>query len=202
MIPAEEALTRLVDGNKRFVAGVQNFDATASSAKRAELLEGQEPMAIILGCSDSRVPLELVFDQGLGDLFVVRVAGNVVGPTQLESIEFSASAHGAKLVVVLGHSNCAAVAATVAELGKPEEECSKNMRAIIGRIRPALEKLYETKFKDQPEEMHKHAVRENVRACVDHLRNGSSILADLANNQGLMIIGAEYSLETGMVDFF
>ena len=202
MIPAEEALTRLVEGNKRFVAGVRSIDTLASPAKRDELLNGQEPMAIVLGCSDSRVPAELVFDQGLGDLFVIRVAGNIVAPSQIESIEFSAEQHGAKLVVVLGHSNCAAIAATVEELGKPEQERSQSMRAILDRIRPALESLYESDLKNQPEEMLKSAVRANVRACVDHLCHGSRILEDLTNNHDLLIVGAEYSLETGVVDFF
>lgn len=202
MIPAEEALQRLIEGNKRFVAGVRSIDALTSPAKRDELLDGQEPFAIILGCSDSRVPAEIVFDQGLGDLFVIRVAGNIVAPSQVDSVEFSAEHHGAKLVVVLGHSNCAAIEATIAQLGKSEEDRSSNMHSIVSRIRLSLETLYETDLRDKPDELMKHAVRANVRACVDHLRRGSRKLEDLTNHHDLVIVGAEYSLETGLVDFF
>ena len=202
MIPAEEALQRLIEGNKRFVAGERSIDAQTNTAKRAELLDGQEPFAIILGCSDSRVPAEIVFDQGLGDLFVIRVAGNIVAPSQLDSVEFSAEHHGAKLVVVLGHSNCAAVQATVAQLGMSEEDRPDNMHAILSRIRPSLEALYETDLREQPDELMKHAVRANVSACVDRLSRGSSKLKDLTNNHDLLIVGAEYSLETGLVEFF
>lgn len=202
MIPAEEALSRLIEGNKRFVSGVRSIEALASPAKRDELVKGQEPMAIVLGCSDSRVPAELVFDQGLGDLFVIRVAGNIVAPSQIESVEFSAEMHGAKLVVVMGHTNCAAIEATVEQLGKPESERSQSLQAIVSRIRPSLETLYETDLRNQPEELLKFAVRANVRSCVDHLRHGSRILEELVNNHGLVIVGAEYSLETGVVEFF
>ena len=202
MIPAEKALQRLIEGNQRFVAGVRSIEALASPAKRDELVDGQEPFAIVLGCSDSRVPAEIVFDQGLGDLFVIRVAGNIVAPSQIESVEFSAAQHGAKLVVVLGHSNCAAVAATLGELAKPEKERSRAMQAITGRIAPALETLYETKSGMAQEQLMNHAVRANVRACVNHLRHGSVTIEKLTRDDGLLIVGAEYSLETGKVEFF
>ncbi len=202
MIPAEKALQRMIEGNQRFVAGVRSIEALASPAKRGELVDGQEPFAIVLGCSDSRVPAEIVFDQGLGDLFVIRVAGNIVAPSQIESVEFSAAQHGAKLVVVLGHSHCAAVAATLDELAKPENERSRAMQAITGRIAPALETLCETNPDVAQEELMQHAVRANVRACVNHLRHGSVSLEKLTRDDGLLIVGAEYSLETGKVEFF
>ena len=202
MIPAEEALTKLIDGNKRFASGARSNDTLTSPAKRDELVKGQHPWAIILGCSDSRVPAELVFDQGLGDLFVIRVAGNIVAPSQIESIEFSAVMHGAKLVVVMGHSNCGAIEATLEQMGKPESERSQNLQAIVGRIEPALETLYKSDLRNQPDELLKIAVRTNVSACVDHLKRGSETLKELVNNQGLVVVGAEYSLETGVVDFF
>ncbi len=202
MVPANEALQRLIEGNKRFVAGERSDDALASQAKRDALVAGQAPFAIILGCSDSRVPAELVFDQGLGDLFVIRVAGNVVAPTQIESIEFSAEAHQAKLVVVLGHTHCAAISATLEQLDQPQESRSPKLGSIIDCIRPALATLHETDLRDQPEELLKQAVRANVRACADRLRHGSKLLEDLCNNHDLLIVGAEYSLESGEVDFF
>ena len=202
MIPAEEALTRLIDGNKRFASGSRSNDTLTSPAKRDELVKGQHPWAIILGCSDSRVPAELVFDQGLGDLFVIRVAGNIVAPSQIESIEFSAAMHGAKLVVVMGHTHCGAIEATLEQMGKPESERSQNLQAIVGRIEPALETLYKSDLRSQPDELLKTAVRTNVSACVDHLKRGSETLKELVNNQGLVVVGAEYSLETGVVEFF
>jgi len=202
MIPAEKALQQLIEGNQRFVAGVCSTDAQAGHTRRGELVDGQEPFAIVLGCADSRVPAEIVFDRGLGDLFVVRVAGNIVGPSQLESIEFSASQHGAKLVVVLGHSNCAAVAATLGELAKPENERSRAMQAITGRIAPALQTLRETKSDLAQAELMQYAVRANVRACVDQLRHDSVTLEKLSRDAGLLVVGAEYSLETGKVEFF
>ena len=202
MIPAEKALQRLIAGNQRFVAGVRSIEALASPAKRVELVDGQEPFAIVLGCSDSRVPAEIVFDQGLGDLFVIRVAGNIVAPSQIESVEFSAAQHGAKLVVVLGHSNCAAVAATLGELAKPENERSRDMQAITGRIAPALETLCETGLTMKPDELMHHAVRANVRACVNQLRHSSATLEKLSSENSLLIVGAEYSLGTGVVEFF
>lgn len=202
MITAIEALERLREGNQRFSSGVRSIDTLTSNSRRDELVQGQEPFAIILGCSDSRVPAELIFDQGLGDLFVIRVAGNIVAPSQVGSVEFSAEQHGARLVVVLGHSQCGAIAATVDQLQQPTEARSANLSAIVDRISPAVESLLEV-GKDLPrEELLRQAVRANVRACVDHLRHGSRILEELIAQDGLLVVGAEYSLETGVVEFF
>lgn len=202
MITAAEALSRLKEGNSRFVADETNDNDLRNSSRRPELVAKQEPFAIILGCSDSRVPAELVFDQGLGDLFVIRVAGNIVAPSQVASVEFCAEQFKTQLVVVMGHTNCGAISATLKELKVPAEERSENLHAIVNRIRPSVETLLETDLVNRPEELLTAAVRSNVRACVSHLQHGSRILEQLTISNGLQIVGAEYSLETGKVEFF
>lgn len=202
MSTAQEALARLQAGNQRFVAGVRDVQTLISQLRRGELVAGQTPFAIILGCSDSRVPAELVFDQGVGDLFVIRVAGNIVAPSQIGSIEFAAERFGTRLVVVLGHSLCGAVQATLEELKRPTETRSPNLRSIVDRIRPAVETLLETDLRRDPAALIRHAVRANIRAAANQLRHGSEILEQLIQHQGLLVVGAEYSLETGVVDFF
>ena len=202
MIPAAEALQRLRDGNGRFVSNVRSHDSLGSEARRAEVAAGQEPFAIILGCSDSRVPAEIVFDQGLGDLFVIRVAGNIVAPSQVGSVEFAAERYGTRLVVVLGHSQCGAILATIDELKRPTVNQSRNLHSIVDRVRPAVEPLLQTDLRRQPDDLVRHAVRANVRSSVGHLRHGSQILEQLIEKDNLIVVGAEYSLETGVVDFF
>ena len=166
------------------------------------MTDGQTPFAIILGCSDSRVPAEIVFDQGLGDLFVIRVAGNIVAPSQVGSVEFSAERYGTRLVVVMGHSSCGAILATLEELGRPTDAQSKNLRAIVDRIRPAVEPLLDAHRDGPPEDLVHRAVRANIRASASHLRHGSEVLEQLIQTNGLLVVGAEYSLETGVVEFF
>ena len=202
MIPALDALDLLVDGNRRFASGVHGRDGLEDRARRRELTDGQEPFAIILGCSDSRVPAELVFDQGLGDLFVIRVAGNIVAPSQVGSVEFAASRFGTKLVVVLGHAECGAVLATLEELGRPSADQSRNLRSIVDRIRPAVETLLSTDLRRERVSLERQAGRANIRASADHLRHGSEVLETLIRDAGQLVVGAEYSLETGTVDFF
>jgi len=199
MIPAEDALARLREGNTRFVSNVRTAGAFPSHDRRAELAAGQEPFAIVLGCSDSRVPAELVFDQGLGDLFVIRVAGNIVAPSQVGSVEFAAERYNTRLVVVLGHSQCGAILATLEELQTPTENQSRNLRSIVDRIRPSVEGLV-TLGTDHAALM-TAAVRANIRASVHHLRHGSDVLVELIRDRGLLVVGAEYSLETGLVEF-
>jgi carbonic anhydrase len=177
------------------------MDALATHTRRADLVGGQRPFAIVLGCSDSRVPAEIIFDQGLGDLFVIRVAGNVVAPSQVGSVEFAATRYDTRLVVVLGHSQCGAIAATLEELFQPAGTRSRNLRSIVNRIRPSVEALLATDLRNDPEALVREAVKANVRASVDHLRHGSEILEELAVSSGLRIVGAEYSLETGVVEF-
>jgi carbonic anhydrase len=199
---AQEALERLREGNRRFVSNVRSHDSLASDARRAEVAAGQEPFAIVLGCSDSRVPAEIVFDQGLGDLFVIRVAGNIVAPSQIGSVEFAAERYGTRLVVVLGHSQCGAILATIEELTRPTNNQSRNLHSIVDRVRPAVEPLLQTALAGDPEALVRGAVRANVRISASHLRHGSDILEQLIRNDGLVVVGAEYSLETGHVDFF
>ena len=201
-ITAREALDRLRDGNQRFVSNLRSLETVDHHSRRADLVGGQQPFAIILGCSDSRVPAELVFDQGLGDLFVIRVAGNIVAPSQVGSVEFAAVRFATRLVVVLGHSQCGAIVATLEELEQPAERQSKNLRSIVDRIRPSVEPLLATEARHDRESLVRQAVRANVRASVDHLRHGSEILEDLIARDRLLVVGAEYSLETGKVDFF
>ena len=202
MIPAREALERLREGNRRFAADVRSCDTLTSRTRRSELAAGQEPFAIILGCSDSRVPAEIVFGQGLGDLFVIRVAGNIVAASQVGSVEFAAARYGTRLVVVLGHSQCGAVLATLEELQQPTENQSRNLRSIVDRVRPSVEALLATDLRHDPEALVRHAVRANIRVSANHLRHGSDVLEQLIQQDGLLVVGAEYSLETGAVDFF
>ena len=202
MIPADEALARLKAGNARFVADVHDLSAVTSQSRRADLVEQQTPFAIILGCSDSRVPAEIIFNQGLGDLFVIRVAGNIVAPSLLGSVEFSAVQHSARLVVVLGHTLCGAIQATVTELKQPSANRSPNLQSIVNRIQPSVQTLMEAGLDNDEEKLVRLATRANIRASVAHLKHGSQILENLIAHEGLKIVGAEYSLETGKVDFF
>ena len=199
---ALEALERLREGNRRFAAGDSSHDARSARTRRDELASSQLPFAAILGCSDSRVPVEIVFDQGLGDLFVIRVAGNIVAPSQIGSIEFAAERFGTRLVVVLGHSRCGAIQATLEQLQRPRENQSRNLHSIVDRIRPSVEGLLATELRHDPETLVRQAVRSNIRASVSHLRYGSPMIEQLARHDGLLVVGAEYSLETGLVDFF
>jgi carbonic anhydrase len=200
--PAAHALHRLREGNRRFVANVRDRGTLTDPARRLELTAGQAPFAIILGCSDSRVPAELVFDQGLGDLFVIRVAGNIVAPSQIGSVEFAAERFGTRLVVVLGHSRCGAILATLEELGRPTERQSRNLQSIVDRVRPSVEPLLGTDLARDPEALVREAVRANIRASTQQLRHGSDVLEQLVQTDGLLVVGAEYSLETGDVEFF
>lgn len=202
MILANEALARLIEGNRRFVSGTRRPDLLTSQAQRATLLTGQEPFAVILGCSDSRVPVEIIFDQGLGDLFVIRVAGNIIAPSLVGSVEFAAGKFGTRLVVVLGHSKCGAIQATIEELQQPTRNQSPNLNCIVSRIRPSVEGLLETELRHDPEALLSHSVRANIRASANHLRHGSDVVEQMIEKNGLLVVGAEYSLETGIVDFF
>jgi carbonic anhydrase len=200
VVTAREALASLVEGNRRFVSE-RTGEGSTGQARRRELASGQEPFAIVLGCSDSRVPAEIVFDQGLGDLFVIRVAGNIVAPSQVGSVEFAAERFGTRLVVVLGHSSCGAVLATVEQLGRSAESRSRNLRSIVDRIRPCVEPLLATDLRQRPEALVAEAVRANIRLAASQLRHGSEVLEELIQRNGLLVVGAEYSLETGHVEF-
>jgi len=204
MITAIEALNRLREGNRRFVSNQSEAGALGNHGHRAALAAGPEPLAIVLGCSDARVPAELVFDQGFGDLFVIRVAGNVVSPSQIGSVEFAAGRFGTSLVVVMGHSQCGAVVATFDELTGRSTSQSPNLRSIVNRVRPSMETVLAAAAGG---ELNRDAViadtvRANVRASANHLRHGSELLERLIQEGTLMVVGAEYSLETGVVSFF
>ena len=202
MITGLEGLGRLREGNARFVANQMRTLEHAHESRRAELVSGQAPFAIVLGCSDSRVPAELVFDQGFGDLFVIRVAGNIVAPSQVGSVEFAAERYGTSLVVVMGHTQCGAILATLEELTGGAASTSGNLRSIVDRVRPSVSTVIAAARGTDPNALVSLAVRANVRASVDHLRHGSALLERLIDRNGLLIVGAEYSLETGVVDFF
>jgi carbonic anhydrase len=201
MPTAAQALLRLREGNRRFVERRLKQSQVISDERLAELARQQRPFAVVLGCSDSRVPAEIILDQGLGDLFVIRVAGNIVAPSQIASIEFAASRFGLRLVVVLGHSQCGAILATIEELQLPLEQQSKYLHAIVDRVKPSVQHLLQTDLKRDLNALTAHAVRWNVDMSVSHLRHGSDILEQMIANDGLRIVGAEYSLETGEVTF-
>jgi carbonic anhydrase len=191
MISARAAWERLREGNLRFVSDLRSREGLASQTRRNEVARGQEPFAVILGCSDSRVPAEIV----------IRVAGNIVASSQVGSVEFAAARFGTRLVVVLGHSQCGAVLATLEELQLPSGTKSPHLRSIVDRIRPSVEALA-TELSHDPDALIQRAVRSNICASADQLRHGSEVLEHLIRNDGLVVVGAEYSLETGLVDFF
>ena len=199
MISASDALKQLKEGNDRFVSGRPLLESLANPERRSELQAGQEPFAIILGCSDSRVPSEIVFDCGLGHLFVIRVAGNIVAPSQIGSIEYATSQLGTRLVVVMGHTGCGAVSATINELRRPSEDLSPNLSTIVDRVRPAVEPLMDSGAKEA--ELLNRAVQANIHQSVAQLRAGSDILAGQVQGDGLEIVGAQYSRSTGRVEF-
>lgn len=200
MITGNEAIARLKEGNHRFVSGVRSVDNTIRPVHSREV-EDQAPFAIILGCSDSRVPAEIVFDQGLGDLFVIRVAGNIVAPSQVGSVEFAVEQFGTPLVVVLGHSSCGAVKATLDDMERPSDQKSSNVLSIVNRIRPTIEILRLTELRNDSEALLETAIRANILASTNHLRHGSQMLEQLVQENTLTIVGAEYSLKTGQVEF-
>ncbi len=203
-ITAAAALDRLREGNGRFASNVRSITSLISQERRADFATSQAPFAIILGCSDSRAPAEIVFDQGLGDLFVIRVAGNIVAPSQIGSVEFAAERFGTTLVVVMGHTFCGAIEATLDTVLASASDAapSRNLLSIVQRIRPAVEPLMRTELARDRKALAREAIRANVRIAVDHLTHGSPVLEQLYLSRGLAIVGAEYDIETGIVDFF
>jgi len=201
-IPGSKALLRLMQGNKRFVKNRKKGTLAVHRDSRKLMIKNRGPFAIILSCSDSRAPSEILFDQGLGDLFVIRVAGNIVAPSLIGSVEFAAATTQARLVVVMGHTECGAVQATYdAVLGKTV--FSDNIRDIVERIQPHIHRLVSRqKGAHKREEVLRDAVRANVLASADRLRSGSRFLEDMVRDSELMIVGAEYDIRTGLVDFF
>ena len=202
MLTALEALKQLKEGNLRFIRSMTGDAELQSQTRRTQLSKATDPSAIILGCSDARVPAEIVFVQGLGDLFVIRVAGNIVSPSQVGSVEFAAERMGTRLVVVLGHTECGAIQATIEALENPNLNASRNLLSIVDRVRPSVEGLFATDLRKDRVALTRAAVRANIRASADHLRHGSRVLEQLIQDDGLIVVGAEYSLDTGKVDFF
>lgn len=200
-VSAPAALGRLREGNRRFVSGFRDLGSFTDKIHRRKLAEAQNPFAVVVGCSDSRVPVEIVFDQGMGDLFVIRVAGNIVAPSQIGSVEFAAERFGTRLVVVLGHTGCGAIEATIEQLQEPGQKPSVNLQSIVNRIRPSVEPLLASEIRHEPAGLVSQAVRANVRTSAERLRRGSAILERLRDD-GLLVVGAVYSLETGVVEFF
>jgi carbonic anhydrase len=201
ILPAREALARLKEGNARYVQGVRSVESMISHGRRGEF--AQTPFAIILGCSDSRAPAEIVFDQGLGDLFVIRVAGNIVAPSQVGSVEFAAERFGTRLVIVMGHTGCGAIDAAIeAIMSEHGSTASRNLLSIVNRVRPGIEALVGTDLASDPVKLRRAAMRANVRASVSHLRYGSEVIERLSHDDGLAVIGAELDLTTGEVNFF
>jgi carbonic anhydrase len=203
VVDATTALARLRDGNRRFVDNVRSVDALLSQLRRAEMSQAQSPFAVVLGCSDSRVPAEVVFDQGLGDLFVVRVAGNVVAPSQVASVDFALERFGTRLVVVMGHTRCSAVDAAIEEaLGVRPVGSAPHLEAVVGRVRPVVEALVHAGLGADRGALAREAVRTNARVGADHLRHGSRLVETMTAGGLLLVVAAEYDLETGAVDFF
>ncbi|HLK90219.1 MAG TPA: carbonic anhydrase [Polyangia bacterium] len=200
-MPAAEALERLKAGNGRYLQNVRSVDSMLSHSKR-DISAPQLPFAVVVGCSDSRAPAEIVFDQGLGDLFVIRVAGNIVAPSQIGSVEFAAERFGTQLVVVMGHTNCGAIAATIEAITGAAGGASRNLMSIVNRVRPAVEGLMSTDLARDSVRLHREAMRANVRASVNQLRHGSEVLERLAHEGGLAVVGSELDLSTGEVRFF
>jgi len=200
-VPARDALARLREGNARFAANARGTGTLITAARRAKLTAAQEPFAIVLGCSDSRVPVELVFNQGPGDLFVIRVAGNIVAPSLIGSVEFAADRFGTRLVVVLGHSSCGAIQATIEELHRPARESSPHILDIVDRIKPGVAGIVARHESEGALAVEHAAMTANVRASVEQLRHGSAIIENLITRDGLVVTGAWYSLETGKVEF-
>lgn len=198
-LDAAQALARLYEGNRRFVDHVVSLEALLSHARREDHARGQRPFAVILGCSDSRAPAEFVFDQGLGDLFVIRVAGNIAAPSQIGSVEFAVARFDVRLVVVLGHSNCGAIQATLDAIDHPQE-VSPALCAIVDRIRPSLDGCAHAHA--TPAARMRDAVRANVGATMARLRADSPYLDRMCRDDGLRIVGADYDLSSGAVDFF
>ena len=195
------ALSRLREGNQRFIANVRGIDALLSQQRRADLADQQQPFAIVLGCSDSRAPAEIVFDQGLGDLFVIRVAGNIVAPSQIASVEFAAQRFDIPLVVLMGHTRCGAIEATLEAIARPQDEPNP-LRSIVDRVRPAIEPLTLTELARDPVRLRQQCVRANVRAAANHLRHGSPAMERMVDDGKVIVVGAEYDLASGVVDFF
>lgn len=201
---AKEAYELLVEGNHRFVRGLRSVETQSTPAKLKELAEkGQKPFAIVLACSDSRVPAEIVFDRGLGDLFVIRIAGNVVSPSIVASIEFAALQFGSPICVVMGHTGCGAIKATIARETEHQTAPTENLERLVGRVRPAYEKVIgdAPQLAKDPYALEAAVTNRNVLHSVSRIFELSSLLTDRVKEGKLSIRSALYDLHTGAVTF-
>ncbi len=198
---ATEALQHLKEGNRRFVTGTSRWGSGIDAYRRGELTDGQNPLAVVVGCSDSRVPLEIIFDQGLGDLFVIRVAGNIVNPSQIESVEFAVAELGTSLVVVLGHHDCGAIQAAVTELEQKVLPNPLQLPTLMNALRPAVEPMLAMDPPLEHGELVQRAIQANIKNSVARLNSQSPLLAARVQEERLLVVGAEYSLTAGLVDF-
>ena len=191
----------LIAGNGRFLNGESLHSPHSSLRKLKEYAKsGQSPKAIVLCCSDSRAPVEMIFDQDIGDLFVIRVAGNVVAPSLVGSIEFATSAFGTNLVLVMGHTQCGAVTAALDHIENAQAISSENIHDIVSRIKPHI--LFLTQMQQKPrQEKLALAVEANVRASVSQLQHSSALIERLVQQGKIEIHGAVLNLATGQVDF-
>ncbi len=197
---AREALQALKDGNGRYVDELRRHGSGVDAGRRLHLTDGQNPLAVVIGCSDSRVPVEIIFDQGLGDLFVIRVAGNIVRTSQIESVEFAVAELGTPLVVVLGHEGCGAVTAAVEELRSDTPPLELRLPTLMESLRPVVEPLLEGGAPPPPEFIDT-VVRANVKHAVATLRESSPLVAGKEAAGDLLLVGAEYALGGGEVVF-
>lgn len=198
---ADVVLQELIDGNTRFLSE-KSLQSPSSSLKKLKDFgnAGQLPKAIVLCCSDSRAPVEMIFDQDIGDLFVIRVAGNIVAPSLVGSVEFAASTFGTELVVVMGHTGCGAVRATVDYISDPSSIKSENIHDILGRIKPHIFSIAQSDSMSYDEKLH-NAVLANVRASVDQLSHSSRMIEELVISGKVKIVGALLDLHSGSVSF-
>ncbi|MGE4233489.1 MAG: carbonic anhydrase [Bacteriovoracia bacterium] len=202
-VTSKEALERLKEGNRRFISGLRSVNPLISHLKMPDLArKGQTPFAIVLTCSDSRSPAELIFDEGLGELFVVRVAGNVVAPSLLASMEFAAVNFGSAVILVLGHSQCGAVKATIDHIKNPNNELpSSNLEELVGRIRPAVQRVFKETNNSSEKDFSERCEVENVRRSMSLIIEQSQILRNLVHDNKLSVHGALLDLESGKVNF-
>ena len=185
----QQSLKKLLEGNKRCVVCKQQ-NPRQDARRRKEVSKGQKPFAVIVGCSDSRIPPELIFDQGLGDLFVVRLAGNIVDALALGSIEYAVEHLGTKLVVVLGHGKCGAVTAATKGPDAPG-----HVGAIVKAIQPAVKKVQKMSG-----DLVDNAIRANASLVANKIKSSKPILAEMVNKGEIEVVGAYYNIDTGAVE--
>lgn len=196
----QQVIEDLSAGNQRFLRGDSIQSSNASLKKLKDFAKtGQLPKAIVLCCSDSRAPVEMIFDQDIGDLFVIRVAGNVVAPSLVGSVEFAVSTFGTNLVLVMGHTQCGAITSTIDHIENSHAISSENIHDIVSRIKPHIFPI--TQLGLSPEEMQARAVEANVRASVSQLSHSSRLVEGLMSQGKLQILGAVLDLATGRVAF-